>query len=133
MTSKFEITSIIKKRTLALTFILGAASLAVAQQKSLISGEVTGPQNVKIPYASVNFINASNKTLSDAVLTGENGKYSVSLMPGNYTVSIEAIDFKKYTTQLIVTANLAVKNFNIVADNSNGGKTQDIEGVTITA
>lgn len=133
MTSKFEITSIIKKRTLALTFILGAASLAVAQQKSLISGEVTGPQNVKIPYASVNFINTSNKTLSDAVLTGENGKYSVSLMPGNYTVSIEAIDFKKYTTQLIVTANLAVKNFNIVADNSNGGKTQDIEGVTITA
>ena len=133
MTSKFEITSITKKRTLALTFILGAASLAVAQQKSLISGEVTGPQNVKIPYASVNFINASNKTLSDAVLTGENGKYSVSLMPGNYTVSIEAIDFKKYTTQLIVTANLAVKNFNIVADNSNGGKTQDIEGVTITA
>lgn len=133
MTSKFEITSIIKKRTLALTFILGAASLAVAQQKSLISGEVTGPQNVKIPYASVNFINTSNKTLSDAVLTGENGKYSVSLMPGNYTVSIEAIDFKKYSTQLIVTANLAVKNFNIVADNSNGGKTQDIEGVTITA
>lgn len=133
MTSKFEITSITKKRTLALTFILGAASLAVAQQKSLISGEVTGPQNVKIPYASVNFINTSNKTLSDAVLTGENGKYSVSLMPGNYTVSIEAIDFKKYTTQLIVTANLAVKNFNIVADNSNGGKTQDIEGVTITA
>ena len=133
MTSKFEITSIIKKRTLALTFILGAASLAVAQQKSLISGEVTGSQNVKIPYASVNFINTSNKTLSDAVLTGENGKYSVSLMPGNYTVSIEAIDFKKYSTQLIVTANLAVKNFNIVADNSNGGKTQDIEGVTITA
>lgn len=133
MSSKFEISSIIKKRTLALTFVFSAASFAFAQQKTLISGEVTGPQNVKIPYASVNFINTSNKTLSDAVLTGENGKYSVGLIPGSYTISIEAIDFKKYTTQLIVTASPAVKNFNIVADPSNGGKTQDIEGVTITA
>ncbi len=133
MTSKFEISSIIKRKTLGLTFVLSAASFAFAQQKTQISGEVAGPQNVKIPYASVNFISTTNKTASDAVLTGESGKYSVTLMPGSYTVSIEAIDFKKYTTQLTVTTNLAVKNFNIVADNSNGGKTQDIEGVTITA
>ena len=133
MTSKFEISSIIKRRTLPLTFVLGAASLAFAQQKTLISGEVTGPQNVKIPYASVNFINTVNKTASDAVLTGENGKYSLNLMPGNYTVSIEAIDFKKYTANLMVASSAAVKNFNIVANASSEVKTQNIEGVTITA
>lgn len=133
MTSKFEISSIIKRKTLELTLVLSAASLAFAQQKTQIWGEVTGPQNVKIPYASVNFINTTNKTASDAVLTGENGKYTVSLMPGSYTVSIEAIDFKKYTEKLIVTGSPSVKNFSIVAENPSFGKTQDIEGVTITA
>lgn len=133
MTSKFEISSIIKRKTLGLTLVLSAASLAFAQQKTQIWGEVTGPQNVKIPYASVNFINTTNKTASDAVLTGENGKYTVSLMPGSYTVSIEAIDFKKYTEKLIVTGSPSVKNFSIVAENTSLGKTQNIEGVTITA
>lgn len=133
MTSKFEISSIIKRKTLGLTLVLSAASFAFAQQKTQISGEVTGPQNVKIPYASVNFINTTNKTASDAVLTGESGRYSVSLMPGSYTVSIEAIDFKKYTEKLIVTGSPSVKNFSIVAENTSLGKTQNIEGVTITA
>lgn len=133
MTSKFEISSIIKRKTLGLTLVLSAASFAFAQQKTQISGEVTGPQNVKIPYASVNFINTTNKTASDAVLTGESGKYTVSLMPGSYTVSIEAIDFKKYTEKLIVTGSPSVKNFSIVSENTSLGKTQNIEGVTITA
>ena len=133
MTSKFEITSIIRKKALGFTFVLSAASLAFAQQKTMISGEVTATQNVKIPYASINFTNAGNKTLSDAALTDADGKYSISLTPGKYLVTIEAIDFKKFTTELVVTSAAAVKKFSITPENDSNERTKNIEGVTITA
>ena len=133
MTSKFEIKSIIRKRALGLTFVLGAASLAFAQQKTMISGEVTAQKNVKIPYASINFINDANKTFSDAALTNADGKYSISLTPGKYSVTIEAIDFKKFTTELVVTSGAAVKKFSIAPENDSNERTKNIEGVTITA
>jgi iron complex outermembrane receptor protein len=110
MNSNFEFISIIKKRTLSLTFILGAASLAFAQQKVNLSGEVTSNQSAKIPYASITFTNNDNKINSDASLTDDNGQYKISLAPGNYTVSVEAIDFKTTKSTFVVTSASAVKN-----------------------
>lgn len=134
MNSKFEISAIIKKRTLGLCFVLGAASLAFAQQKTMISGDVSGVQNGKISYASINFTNNANKINSDAVLTGDVGKYSIELAPGQYTVTIEAIDFQKYTSELTVTTNPEVKNWVINAESSaTNSSTTDIESVTIVA
>lgn len=134
MTSKFEFHSIIRKRTLGLTFILGAASLAFAQQKTPVSGEVMGVQGAKVPYASVTFTNLSNKQNSDAALTDEQGKYSINLVPGQYSVTVEAIDFKKMSGNLTVTSTAMVKSFTISPENSStNSKTQDIAGVTIVA
>src|SRR5690606_19075684 len=97
MTDKIEISSMIRKRTLGLTFVLGAASLAFAQQKVNVSGVIADRQNAAVPYASVSFSNKANKLFSDAALTDEKGAYSLSLVPGNYDVTIEAIDYKKST------------------------------------
>ncbi|SFH92943.1 TonB-dependent receptor [Halpernia frigidisoli] len=134
MHSRFEFISIIKKRTLGLTFILGAASLAFAQQKTPVSGTVVGAQGATVPYASITFTNGTDKINSDAALTDETGKYSLTLAPGSYSVSIEAIDFKKTTSTLIVTTSAAVKNFDVSTETSvTNNKTQDIEGVVIVA
>jgi iron complex outermembrane receptor protein len=133
MNSNFEFISIIKKRTLSLTFILGAASLAFAQQKVNLSGEVTSNQSAKIPYASITFTNNDNKINSDASLTDDNGQYKISLAPGNYTVSVEAIDFKTTKSTFVVTSASAVKNFVLTSGTSTATKTQDIQGVVITA
>ena len=108
MTNRIEISSVIIKRTLGLTFVLGAASLAFAQQKVNVSGKITDQQNQVVPYASVSFSNKANKLFSDATLTNEKGEYQLELVPGNYDITIEAIDFKKSTLnkQIATSGNL---------------------------
>ena len=125
---------IVKKRTLGLAFVLGAASFAFAQQKVSITGKVIDKQNQAIPYASVTFSNSSNKLYSDAVLTDDNGNYTIALVPGNYSISVEAIDYKKLTTSKKITAAGNLGNFIIESETSATlTPTQDIQGVTITA
>lgn len=134
MTNKIEISSIIKKRTLGLAFVLGAASLAFAQQKVNVSGKIVDEQNAAVPYASVTFSNKANKLFSDATLTDDKGNYQLDLTPGNYDIIIEAIDFKKATLNKQISSAGGLGNFTVVSEGSmTNGKTQDIEGVTITA
>ncbi len=134
MTNKIEISSIIKKRTLGLVFVLGAASLAFAQQKVNVSGKVVDKQNNAVPYASIAFNNKANKLYSDAVLTDEKGDYKLSLTPGNYDIIIEAIDYKKTSLNKQISTGGSLGNFTVASEGSmTNGKTQDIEGVTIKA
>ena len=134
MTDKIEISSIIRKRTLGLVFVLGAASLAFAQQKVNVSGKIVDKQNQPVPYASVSFNNKASKLNSDATLTDEKGDYKLALMPGNYDIIIEAIDFKKSTLNRQITAAGNLGNFSVEAEAAvTNTKTQDIQGVVITA
>lgn len=134
MRNKIEISSIIKTRTMGLTFVLGAASLAFAQQKVNVSGKIVDSQNNSVPYASVSFSNKANKMFSDAALTDEKGEYTLALTPGNYDITIEAIDFKKAVLNKQISAGGSLGNFTVAAESSmTNGRTQDIEGVTITA
>lgn len=134
MRNRIEISSIIKQRTLGLVFVLGAASLAFAQQKVNVSGKIVDQQNAAVPYASVTFSNKANKLFSDATLTDDKGSYQLELAPGNYDIAIEAIDFKKSTLNKQITSAGNLGNFKVVYEGSaTNGKTQNIEGVTITA
>lgn len=134
MTDRIEISSIIRKKTLGLVFVLGAASLAFAQQKVNVSGKIVDKQNQPVPYASVSFNNKASKLNSDATLTDEKGDYKLDLMPGNYDIIIEAIDFKKSTLNRQITAAGNLGNFSVEAEAAvTNTKTQDIQGVVITA
>ena len=134
MTNKIEISSIIKKRTLGLAFVLGAASLAFAQQKVNVSGKIVDQQKNAVPYASITFSNKANKLFSDAALTNEKGEYKLELTPGNYDIAIEAIDFKKTTLNKQISTAGNLGNFTVTSESSaTNGRTKDIEGVTITA
>ncbi|MGA9212592.1 TonB-dependent receptor domain-containing protein [Kaistella sp.] len=134
MTNKIEIASIIRKRTLGLTFVLGAASLAFAQEKVNVSGKIVDKQNNAVPYASVTFSNKANKLFSDAALTDEKGVYQLALTPGNYDITLEAIDYKKATLHKQITTSGNLGSFVVEAESTaTNAKTQDIQGVVITA
>lgn len=134
MRNRIEISSIIRKRTLGLTLVLGAASLAFAQQKVNVSGTIVDKQNNAVPYASVSFSNKADKLFSDATLTDEKGAYQLALAPGNYDITIEAIDFKKGTLNRQIAAAGSLGSFSVEPENSiTNTKTSDIQGVVITA
>ena len=135
MTGKIEISSMIRKRTLGLTFVLGAASLAFAQQQKVnVSGKIVDKQNQAVPYASVTFSNKANKLFSDATLTDEKGSYQLALTPGNYDITVEAIDYKKSSLNKQISAGGSLGNFTVEREGSmTNTKTKDIEGVTIVA
>ncbi|ALR29970.1 TonB-dependent receptor [Chryseobacterium sp. IHB B 17019] len=129
-----EIINIFTKKTLGLTFVLSAAALAFAQEKVGISGSVVNKNNQPVPYASVTFSNKANKLFSDAALTDEKGQYTLQLAPGNYDVSVEAIDYKKstLTKQITAAGNIGALSIEPEATATNL-KTNEIQGVTITA
>ncbi|MDQ1095732.1 MULTISPECIES: TonB-dependent receptor domain-containing protein [Chryseobacterium] len=129
-----EIINIFTKKTLGLTFVLSAAALAFAQEKVGISGTVVNKNNQPVPYASVTFSNKANKLLSDATLTDEKGQYTLELTPGNYDISIEAIDYKKAVVNKQIAAAGNIGAFSIEPEASATNlKTQDIQAVVITA
>ncbi|MDR6513904.1 TonB-dependent receptor [Chryseobacterium camelliae] len=129
-----EIINIFTRKTLGLTFVLSAAALAFGQEKVGISGTVVNKSNQPVPYASVTFSNKANKLLSDATLTDEKGQYKLEITPGNYDISIEAIDYKKNMVNKQITAAGNIGAFSIEPEASATNlKTQDIQGVVITA
>ena len=114
--------------------MLSAAAFAFAQEKMNVSGQIVDKQNQPVPYASVSFSNKANKLFSDATLTDEKGTYNVALVPGNYDITIEAIDFKKSTLNKQISKPGSLGNFTVEQEGSlTNTKTQDIQGVTIIA
>ncbi|WP_343639902.1 TonB-dependent receptor [Chryseobacterium sp.] len=135
MKNKTEIVTIFTRKTLGLTLVLSAAAMAFAQEKAGISGIIVNKKNQPVPYASVTFSNKANKTLSDAVLTDEKGQYQLQLMPGDYEITVEAIDYKKsVVSKNIATAgNIGALSIEAEPSSTVDGKTKEIQGVVITA
>jgi len=128
-----EIISIFTRKTLGLTFALSAAAFAFGQEKASVTGTIVDKSNQPVPYASVTFSNKQNKLFSDATLTDEKGQYTLDLTPGNYDITIEAIDYKKSIINKQITAAGNIGALSIEAEGSATNlKTQDIQGVTIT-
>ncbi|PWW19113.1 TonB-dependent receptor [Chryseobacterium sp. AG844] len=135
MKNKTEIVTIFTRKTLGLTLVLSAAAMAFAQEKAGVSGIIVNKKNQPVPYASVTFSNKTNKTLSDAVLTDEKGQYQLQLMPGDYEITVEAIDYKKsVVSKNIATAgNIGALSIEAEPSSTVDGKTKEIQGVVITA
>lgn len=135
MKNKTEIVNIFTRKTLGLTLVLSAAAMAFAQEKSDVSGTIVNKKNQPVPYASVTFSNKANKSLSDAVLTDEKGQYKLQLTPGSYDIAVEAIDYKKSIINKNITGagNIGALSIEPEATTTLDGKTQELQGVVITA
>lgn len=116
------------------TFIFGIATFAFAQDKINIEGKISTHNNESVPYASVSFIHKTNKVYNDAILTDEKGYYKINLAPGIYNITIEAIDFKKYTFTKEILTNGNIGNIIILPEETIvGSKTKELQEVTITS
>lgn len=133
--NKTEIVNIFTKKALGLTLVLSAAAMAFAQEKAAVSGIIVNKKNQPVAYASVTFSNKVTKTLSDAVLTDEKGQYSLQLAPGEYEITVEAIDYKKSVISKNITGagNIGALSIEPEATSTLDGKTQELQGVVITA
>lgn len=129
-----EIIQKFSKKSLGLTLVLTASAFLYAQEKVAVNGQILDKQNRAVPYASVSFSNQSNKLFSDATLTDENGNYKLSLIPGKYDITIDAIDYKKKTQNLLISNAGKLENLVIEAESSATlTPTKSIEGVVIVA
>lgn len=129
-----EFINIFTKKTLGLTFVLSAAALAFAQDKVGITGTIVNKSNQPVPYASVTFTHKANKALSDATLTDDKGQYKLELAPGNYDITVEAIDYRKSVINRQITAAGNIGALSIVPEAAGTDlNTQEIQGVVITA
>lgn len=135
MKNKTEIVNIFTRKTLGLTLVLSAAAMAFAQEKAGVSGTIVNKKNQPVPYASVTFSNKANSALSDAVLTDEKGQYKLQLAPGDYNITVEAIDYKKSVVSKNITTagNIGALSIEAEATSTIDGKTKEIQGVVITA
>lgn len=129
-----EITQKFTRKSLGLTLVLSAAAFAFAQEKVNVQGSVQDPSGNPVAYASISFSSKANMLYSDAVLTDENGRYALQLTPGLYDVTIEAIDFKKFSSPNQSIQGGEIPKYTVQPEASQTmAPTADIEGVTITA
>ena len=94
MITNIETTRFIGKKTIGLTFFLGAFMVAQAQEKQSISGKIVDEHGSGIPYTSIEFNHKSRTSLSDATLTDEEGNFTLALPFGHYTIFVDAIGFQ---------------------------------------
>lgn len=88
---------------LAFAFCIGLSSVARAQETTgTIFGTVTDPAGAAVANASVTVTDIDKNIVVRTVKTDASGEYSVPLLPvGNYRVTIEAPNFKKYVEDQI--------------------------------
>ena len=101
------------KRFTAFTFALLAVLLLSYQpahaqsnvQAGSIQGVVTDPQGGVVPNAKVTITNKDTGAVLDTTTTSAGTFTSGSLVPGNYTVRVEAPSFKTVTGTYVVQIN----------------------------
>jgi Carboxypeptidase regulatory-like domain/TonB dependent receptor-like, beta-barrel len=83
-----------------LSFLLWCISAAWSQDfRAGLAGIVTDPAGAAVPQAKVNARNVQTNAVSEAV-TNESGRYSIAfLIPGVYTVEVEANGFKRFVRE----------------------------------
>src|SRR5262245_53196330 len=87
--------------TAALIIVCGAAIGLAQEFRGSITGRVVDNNGAAVANAAVNITNTATNVSSSAT-TNESGDYSaLYLIPGSYSITIEAAGFKKSTRQNI--------------------------------
>ena len=117
----------LKARLVAATTVavLALSQLASAQPESRISGVVRDATAAGIPGVTVTATNLTTRE-SRTATTGNDGSYSISVLPGTYSVSADVQGFRRVVQEIDVSAG-APKPLDFLLD------TQLTEEVTVTA
>jgi hypothetical protein len=117
-------------RLLRLTSIVAFAligSVAFAQRDlSTLNGTVTDPQGAAVPSAKVAITNTATGVVNNTV-TNDAGLYSVpALVPGTYTVTVEAAGFQKTEQKNIILNPGAPTEVNLTLQVGNASQTVEV-------
>ena len=106
-----------------LTIILFICSFALAQTKGTISGIITDKDanNATLPFA-----NATIKGTSIATTTDENGKYTITVAPGNYTIVFSFLGYENIESSFSIATGETV-----VIDKALGSGSYKLEDVVV--
>ncbi|MBL8294937.1 MAG: TonB-dependent receptor [Bryobacterales bacterium] len=86
-------------RLLLIALLAILPSLWSQDFRSTLAGTVTDPAGAAVPGAKVKTVNTQTNAATE-VETNESGRYSISfLIPGKYTVTVEASGFKQFVRQ----------------------------------
>jgi hypothetical protein len=86
--------------------VLVSSQFTFAQPESRISGVVRDATGAGIPDVTVTATHLTTRA-SETVVTGGDGSYSLSVLPGTYSVSAEIQGFRRVAQQVSVSAAVA--------------------------
>ena len=72
--------------------------LALSRKNSTgsITGTVKDPKNAVVPGANITLVNAATNNPSTSATNGDGTFVAPTLLPGVYTITVEATGFKKH-------------------------------------
>src|SRR5262249_54957872 len=101
---------------------LSITSVALAQEfRAVVNGKITDPAKAVVPGAVVTITNLSTNE-AVKVTTDSEGNYTIPFLnPGNYSITVEAPGFKKYTrtNQELQVGQTATLNIDLELGNAN--------------
>lgn len=106
-------------KLLASTFFLFIAIQVTAQQ---ISGKISGPDGKPLPFASITLKNSGK-----GVTANEDGKYSMPIQAGDYTIIAQYVGYTR------VEKKITVKNQPLTLDFNLSPLSNDLSGVIISS
>src|SRR5262249_13583651 len=91
------------RATLIATLIIGcAAAIGLSQEfRGSITGRIVDNNGAAVANAPVTITNTATNVSSSATTNGDGDYTALYLIPGNYSVTVEAAGFKKSTRQKI--------------------------------
>lgn len=99
------------KRALIFSLLVFVATITFAQQAFMLSGAVKGKKGEPLPGAGVYVSGYKIATVAD-----NNGRYSLSLKPGNYDILVQLIGFKAFNKNIIVADKALTFDFVLEED-----------------
>ncbi len=106
-------------RFLTIAFLL-ISTISLAQNKGSISGFVKDKKNVTLGKVNI-FVKGNEQNTT----TNDEGKYSLSLMPGKYTLVFSSMGFDAQEKEVTVQEN-ETSTLNITLDSGEGIKLNDV-------
>lgn len=103
--------------------LLSAFTVEAQESRATLTGRVSDPAGAAIPNATV-VIKNQQTSLETTITTGEEGNYTVTaLLPGRYTVSVEAQGFKRAESDQVELFTASTATFDVTLEIGSFGET----------
>lgn len=102
--------------TLILCVLLSALTCLGQESRATLTGAVTDPNRAAVPNATITVTNQQTNITTNVTTSGE-GNYTVTpLLPGRYTVAVEAQGFKRTESNEVQLFTATTTTFDVALE-----------------